>query len=226
MNSIDQSSSAQQNTICPTTGEICKNPQSSSYKKELLQVLLVSTLAIGFLMWLLYIKRPLPQDAQAWTKQLPLINASMNALSAICLIFGLRAIFKSKKIIKSLGQNLQLDGEEKNILKYRQLHQMMMISSFAFSAIFLIGYILYHAFHGETKFQGIGLIRPIYFFILITHVLLSFPTLPLVLLTFLLAFKKKWCAHKRFAKVTAPLWLYVSVTGVIVYLMLHVLPSF
>jgi putative membrane protein len=110
-------------------------------------------------------------------------------------------------------------------IKQKQVekHQKFMLTAFAFSTLFLISYITYHHLHGDSKFQGTGIIRPIYFFILISHILLSIPTLPLVLTTFTLAGLKKWEKHKKLARITAPLWLYVSVSGVLVVLFLKLI---
>jgi putative membrane protein len=101
-----------------------------------------------------------------------------------------------------------------------ECHKKNMLLAFAASTLFLICYIIYHTYHGDQKFMGVGFIRPIYFFILISHIGLSVITLPMVLLTFSMAYLKSWEKHSKLAKWTAPLWLYVSVTGVLIVIFL------
>jgi putative membrane protein len=96
-----------------------------------------------------------------------------------------------------------------------------MVSAFAASTVFLVGYVLYHYAHGDTAYQGEGTVRIVYFTILITHVLLSIVMLPMILTTFYLAARERFSTHKKLARWTLPIWLYVSVTGVIIYFMLR-----
>lgn len=132
---------------------------------------------------------------------LPAVNASLNALSTVFLTLGY--IF-----IKQKKQNA---------------HRNSMIAAFITSAIFLACYLTYHFnVKAVTKFQGQGIARPIYFFILITHIILAVIIVPLVLMSLSRALKQRFDAHKRIARWTWPLWMYVSVTGVLVYLMLYV----
>jgi putative membrane protein len=94
------------------------------------------------------------------------------------------------------------------------------------SALFLISYLTYHYYHGDTRFLGEGIVRPFYFAILISHVVLAIVIVPLVLVTLYRAVKLDFIRHRRIARWTLPLWLYVSITGVIVYFMLyHLYPS-
>jgi uncharacterized membrane protein YozB (DUF420 family) len=133
--------------------------------------------------------------------QLPILNAILNSVSAILLITGY--IFIRQKKINA--------------------HRAVMISAFVTSTMFLTSYLIYH-FSKElspTKFQGQGIVRPIYFFILITHTTLAITIVPMVFVTFSRALKKRFDPHRKIARWTLPLWLYVSVTGVIVYLMLY-----
>lgn len=131
---------------------------------------------------------------------LPAVNASLNALSTVFLTVGY--IF-----IKQRKQNA---------------HRNCMISAFVTSTIFLACYLTYHfTVKAVTKFQGQGLVRPIYFFILITHVVLAVVIVPLILMTLSRALKQRFDLHKKIARWTWPLWMYVSITGVIVYLMLY-----
>jgi putative membrane protein len=96
-----------------------------------------------------------------------------------------------------------------------------MLSAVGFSALFFIGYVVYHNFHGDTPFPGQGTIRPIYFFILISHIVLSIVILPLVLSTLYYAVRQQFTTHRKIARYTLPLWLYVSITGVGVFFMLQ-----
>ena len=134
-------------------------------------------------------------------QDLPKVNASLNALAAVFLTFGY--IF-----IKQRKQNA---------------HRNCMIAAFITSTIFLGCYLTYHfSVKAVTKFQGQGISRPIYFFILITHVVLAVVIVPLVLMSLNRGLKERWEAHKKISRWTWPLWMYVSVTGVLVYMMLYV----
>ncbi|MFL3657279.1 MAG: DUF420 domain-containing protein [Opitutales bacterium] len=158
----------------------------------------ISFAILAFLFWLIYFKTPAHNDP-SWVKTLPTIFASLNALSACCLTIGLIAINRD----------------------LRRIHIGSMISATISSALFLVLYIIYHHYQGDTKFLGEGIIRPVYFFILISHVLLSIVVVPLILLTLWFAKTKRYDKHKRIAKWTFPIWMYVSVTGILVYLILH-----
>lgn len=136
----------------------------------------------------------------AWVAWLPFVNAAFNGLSAICITAGVLAIRRRR----------------------RDVHQRWMLSALASSGVFLVSYVTYHAFHGDSKFLGQGAIRPIYFIILISHILLSVFALPLVLSTVYLSLSGRFPQHRRLARWTFPIWLYVSVTGVVVFAMLQV----
>ena len=157
----------------------------------------VSTAAIGFLGWLLLVREG--GGVNADLSFMPGVNATLNATSATLLLFGLGAIRRGR----------------------REIHKRLMVSAFAASAVFLIGYVLYHYAHGDTQYQGEGAIRIVYFTILITHVLLSIVMLPMILTTFYLAAGERFNTHKRLARWTLPIWLYVSMTGVVIYFMLR-----
>jgi putative membrane protein len=107
--------------------------------------------------------------------------------------------------------------KQKNI----RLHKFCMIAALIVSAVFLVSYLTYHAFVGSVPFAGQGWIRPLYFFILLTHIVLAAVVLPMVLRTAFLGLKGRYDKHIRIAKWTFPIWMYVSVTGVLVYLMLY-----
>jgi uncharacterized membrane protein YozB (DUF420 family) len=96
-----------------------------------------------------------------------------------------------------------------------------MLGAFGASTLFLVSYVVYHARAASVPFAGQGWIRPVYFFILITHIVLATVIVPLALTTIYRALRGELWRHKRIARVTLPIWLYVSVTGVLVYLMLH-----
>lgn len=96
-----------------------------------------------------------------------------------------------------------------------------MVSAFASSALFLVGYVLYHYFHGDTSYTGEGVVRVVYFAILISHVLLSMAVVPFALAAFYFAWRQRFTTHARLMRVGLPIWLYVSVTGVVIFLMLQ-----
>jgi putative membrane protein len=129
---------------------------------------------------------------------LPPIYATINGITAMVLIAGVLAIKNGK----------------------RKLHERLMTTAIALSVAFLVMYVAYHMTSDSTKFGGEGIIRPIYFFILISHILLSIAVIPLVLITYVRALANKFDKHKKIAKITFPIWLYVAVTGVVVYLMI------
>ena len=132
---------------------------------------------------------------------LPTVNASLNGLSAVFLTCGYIFIKQGK----------------------RDAHRNAMLAAFFTSALFLVCYLTYHILvKGVTRFQGPGLSRPIYLLILTTHSILAVVIVPMILRALWLAFKQRWEGHKRLTRWTWPMWLYVSVTGVIVYMMLYV----
>ena len=133
---------------------------------------------------------------------LPTLNATLNALAATCLLVGYLFIRR--------GQ--------------RQAHRLAMIAALVLSAAFLTSYVIYHYNVGSRPFPGQGPIRAVYFAILITHVVLAIVIVPMVLVTASRALTARFDAHRRVARWTWPLWMYVSVTGVIVYLMLYRMP--
>jgi len=102
-----------------------------------------------------------------------------------------------------------------------QAHRRLMLSALAVSGLFLVSYVVYHAQYGSVRFKGQGAVRAVYFFILVTHVILAAAIVPLVVITLRRALAGDFARHRRIARWTYPLWLYVSVTGVVVYLMLY-----
>ncbi|MGA1771190.1 MAG: DUF420 domain-containing protein [Flavobacteriaceae bacterium] len=129
---------------------------------------------------------------------LPPIYAMINATTAVILLFALVAI------------------KRKNIL----LHERLMKLAIFLSCVFLVMYVAYHMTSDPTPYGGTGVLRWVYYFILITHILLSIGIIPMVLVTYVRAISKHFISHKRIAKITFPIWLYIAVTGVVVYLMI------
>lgn len=130
---------------------------------------------------------------------LPALNATLNGAAAVLLIWGYTLI-RQKRI---------------------QQHRRVMLSAFAVSCLFLVSYLIYHAQVGSVSFQKTGLIRTVYFAILLTHTVLAATVPFLAGISLLRGLKMRYESHRRIAKWTLPIWLYVSVTGVIVYLMLY-----
>jgi len=157
----------------------------------------VSAGAICFLLWLLYLHHPLDASA-ARLRFLPALNAFFNGLCTVALLAGFYFI------------------RQRNI----PAHRVSMMVAFVFSSLFLVSYITNHALHGETHFPGFGTVRTVYLSILISHVLLSVIALPMVLTTFFFSLSGRFRQHRAIARFTLPIWLYVSVTGVVVYAML------
>jgi putative membrane protein len=129
---------------------------------------------------------------------LPPIYATINGVTAILLVTAVIAIKQKKRV----------------------LHERLMKTCVALSATFLVLYVIYHMTSDSTSYGGVGPLRYLYFFILITHILLSIGVIPMVLFTYLRAWKGEFSRHRALAKYTFPLWLYVAITGVIVYLMI------
>jgi putative membrane protein len=129
---------------------------------------------------------------------LPPIYAGINGLTAIILVLAVIAIKKGK----------------------RKLHENLMRTAIVLSTLFLVMYVAYHMTSDSTKFGGEGAIKYVYYFILITHIALSVAVIPFVLITYVRALLGKFVDHKKIAKITFPLWLYVAVTGVVVYFMI------
>lgn len=130
---------------------------------------------------------------------LPAINASLNAISSIFLVIGYTLIRRGR----------------------REQHRKAMLAAFATSTLFLAGYLVYHYNIGSRPYHGQGPIRVVYFVILISHIILAAATLPLAIVTLSNGLRSRWPQHRRIARWTFPIWLYTSVTGVIVYLMLY-----
>ena len=130
---------------------------------------------------------------------LPAVNATLNALSGVLLVAGY-VLIRLRRI---------------------EQHRRVMIAAFITSSLFLVCYVVYHAQVGSVRFMRHGFVRPLYFTILITHVTLAAVVLPLAIVTLSRGLKARYPQHRRIARWTFPIWLYVSVTGVIVYFMLY-----
>ena len=130
---------------------------------------------------------------------LPALNATLNGLSATLLAGGYLMIRRRRK----------------------QAHRAFMLAAFATSVLFLASYVAYHAQAGSRPFQGEGWIRLVYFAILVSHIVLAAAVLPLAIVTLVRGLRERFDAHARIARYTLPIWIYVSITGVVVYLMLY-----
>lgn len=130
---------------------------------------------------------------------LPTLNATLNTISTVLLTVGLLMIRRRRVVA----------------------HRNCMIAAFVVSGLFLTSYLIYHYHAGSTPFEGSGWIRSVYFAVLIPHIILAALILPLALITLYFALRKRFTKHRRVARWTLPIWLYVSVTGIIVYWMLY-----
>lgn len=171
----------------------------SSEKTAFKIIGLLSFCVLSFLFWLIYFKTESDLGNSFWINKLPALNAILNSITAIFLIAG-RVAIKLNRV---------------------DLHKRLMISASVSSVFFLVSYVTYHNYHGDTKFLAEGIIRPIYFAILISHILLSMVQVPLILGTLYLARVKNFILHRKLARITFPIWLYVSVTGVCIFFILN-----
>ncbi len=161
-------------------------------------ILVISAAASLFLFWLIYL-HPASDTRQVRFAFLPAVNAALNGLSATALLIGFTFI-RARRIAA---------------------HRASMLTAFAFSTLFLVGYILHHALHGDVRYPLHAAWRSVYLPLLATHIILATVALPLVLVTFFFALSGRFPQHRRIARWTFPLWLYVSVSGVITYVMLR-----
>lgn len=169
-------------------------------KSKLPLSIITLSIAIGlFLLWFIYYGPNLASSNNTFL-WLPGFNAIMNTISTLAVITGVVAI---------------KNGNQRR-------HMQLMGTAIGTSALFLVGYLAHHSLHGDTIFTGEGLIRFIYFAILISHIILTFFALPLILLAVTYALLGKFNSHKAVVKYTVPIWLYVSITGVIIYLFLRI----
>jgi putative membrane protein len=177
------------------------NPTEDSTRKVAIANGVICTLALAFLVWLIYFHESERSAQVSGSILLPAINAALNATSASLLAAGLFAIKQGRRV----------------------LHKRLMLSAFATSTAFLINYIVYHYTQGDTHFPGSGGVKVFYLGMLFSHIILSAVALPMILWTMFLALTERFVIHVRWAKWTWGLWMYVSVTGVLVFVMLHVM---
>jgi putative membrane protein len=172
------------------------NPKSS-IRTAIMTILAISVAASLFLFWLIYIH---PASASSTEYAfLPALNATLNGLAATALLIGYTFI-RAHRITA---------------------HRASMITAFAFSSLFLISYILHHALHGDVRYPLHAAFRTPYLCLLASHILLAVVALPLVLVTFFFSLSGRIPQHRKVARWTFPIWLYVSVTGVLTYVMLR-----
>ena len=173
------------------------NTRTEDTRSSIVAILAISVIASLFLFWLIYI-----HPAAATSSQfafLPALNALLNGLSATALLIGYTFI-KAKRI---------------------RAHRAAMIAAFGFSSLFLVSYILHHALHGDVRYPAHAALRGVYLPLLASHIILAVVALPLVLVTLFFSLTGRIPQHRKVARWTFPLWLYVSVTGVIAWAMLR-----
>ena len=161
-------------------------------------IYIVSLIISATVAFLILGPRPVGIEGALDVSKLPLVNASLNGMTTILLIIGYILIRKKK----------------------RQQHKNIMLTAFGTSAAFLVSYVIYHWFKSGPK-QYTGAFPEIYFFILITHIILAAIIIPLALITLYRGWSDQLKKHRKIARITLPLWLYVSVTGVVIYWMLY-----
>jgi putative membrane protein len=170
----------------------------SNSRSAIAAILAVSAMATAFLFWLIYV-HPAADSASVRLAFLPALNALLNGLSAVALLIGYTFI-RAKRI---------------------QAHRAAMLTAFGFSTLFLISYILHHALHGDVCYPVHAALRSVYLPLLVSHIILAVVALPLILVTFFFALTGRIPQHRRVARWTFPLWLYVSITGVVTWAMLR-----
>ena len=160
-------------------------------------ILAVSAAATAFLFWLIYVHPAAASSTQY--AFLPALNALLNGLSATALLIGYTFI-RARRI---------------------QAHRAAMMTAFGFSTLFLVSYILHHALHGDVRYPAHAALRMVYLPLLASHIILAIVALPLILVTFFFSLTGRIPQHRKVARWTFPLWLYVSITGVITWAMLR-----
>jgi len=169
----------------------------SSTRPAIAAILAISAAATLFLFWLIYVHPAAASSTQY--AFLPALNAILNGLSATALLIGYTFI-RARRV---------------------KPHRASMITAFIFSTLFLISYIAHHALHGDVRYPAQAAFRTFYLWLLASHIILAIVALPLVLVTFFFSLTGRIPQHRKIARWTFPLWLYVSVTGVITYIMLR-----
>jgi putative membrane protein len=167
-------------------------------RPAILAIMAISAAASLFLFWLIY-KHPAADVSRVKLPFLPALNAVLNGLSATALLVGYTFI-RARKIAA---------------------HRASMITAFIFSTLFLVSYILHHYLHGDVRYPHEAALRSFYLLLLASHILLAIIALPLILITFFFSLSGRIPQHRKVARWTFPIWLYVSITGVITYVMLR-----
>jgi len=170
----------------------------SKTRSAIAVILAVSAAATAFLFWLIYV-HPATDSASARFAFLPALNAALNGLSAMALLIGYTFI-RARRI---------------------PAHRAAMLTAFGFSTLFLVSYILHHALHGDVRYPVHAALRSVYLPLLASHIILAVVALPLILVTFFFSLTGRIPQHRKVARWTFPLWLYVSLTGVITWAMLR-----
>lgn len=174
-------------------------------EKRVFRLVLAISVLVTILVFVLNEKViPAPENYPSFINHLPKLHAILNGSTFVLLLLSLRAI-RSGNV---------------------PLHKKLNLTAFGLSAVFLISYVTYHYLAGDTKYGGEGFMRSVYFFILITHIVLAAITLPLVLWSFYLGLKDDRTRHRKVVRWSYPIWLYVAFTGVLVYLFLSPYYSF
>jgi putative membrane protein len=183
-------------TASPMAAE--RNSPSANTRPAIAAILALSAAATLFLFWLIYL-HPAADAGRLHYAFLPPLNALLNGMSAVALLIGYVQIRAGRVAA----------------------HRAAMMAAFAFSTLFLIGYILHHALHGDVRYPLHAALRSLYLPLLASHILLATLALPMVLVTFFFSLTGRISQHRKVARWTFPLWLYVSATGVITWAMLR-----
>ena len=165
--------------------------------KAIAAIAALSVAVVAFLVWLIYFK-PAAGEPSSLIRVLPALNAALNGTSAVLLVAAYVAVRRRN---------------------YNR-HMTLIFAALVSSTLFFISYVTYHHFHGDTKFTAMGAIRPVYFFVLISHIVLSAVAVPMILTSLYLSLAGRFATHRRVARLTFPVWLYVSVTGVLIFALL------
>jgi putative membrane protein len=179
------------------TTAVSKSTPQSGTGGAIAAILAISAVASLFLFWLIYIHPAAASSTQY--AFLPAMNAVLNGLAATALLIGYTFI-RARRI---------------------KQHRVSMITAFIFSTLFLVGYIAHHALHGDVRYPLHAAFRTFYLSLLASHIILAVVALPLVLVTFFFSLSGRIPQHRKVARWTFPIWLYVSVTGVVTYVMLR-----
>ncbi len=173
-------------------------PAADNIRPIVTRILAIRGVAFGFLLWLLYFKGDSGKAGSDTLSMLPAVNAGLNGTVSLLIVGAVIAIKNGK----------------------RKLHMGMMITAIILSVTFLASYILYHSVHGNTPFVTEGTLRYVYYGILISHVACTVFALPLIMSSVFFAATKRYALHRKVVKFTVPFWMYVSVTGVVIYFLL------